>query len=61
MAKFFFVNDGVDASGIFGSLEPRCISEKEVERLSCEWGENLFEQMHEAAEQEKELYGVYDD
>lgn len=58
MKTYYFPNDG-HADAIYGSQYPVCLDEAEVKRLSREWGEDLFEVMHEATPDEIAEYGVY--
>lgn len=55
----YYVADDEYADAIYGDQHPVCMDEAEVKRLSKEWGVNLFEQMHEADDEELEKYGVY--
>lgn len=56
----YYMADDEFADKIFGDQYPVCLDKKEVERLSREWGVDVFEQMHEASQSEIDEYGVYD-
>ena len=60
MKPYYFPNSGyVDV--IFGGQSPVCMDRAEVDRLSREDGgwENIWEQAHEASDDEISEYGVY--
>ena len=45
---YYFIDYGINPDSIYGDGYPVCLDEAEVQRLSREWGVDLFEQMHEA-------------
>ena len=57
---YYFINDGVDPSEVYGSESPVCIDREEMLRLCSEWGDEFRELMHVASAAEIEEYGVYD-
>lgn len=59
---YYFINYDVNPDTIFGSEYPRCITDKEIARLSSEWGKlDLIESFHEATADEIAEFGIYDD
>lgn len=58
--KTYYIAENEFADGIYGDQYPVCLDKKEVERLSREWGKDIFSQMHEATRAEIEEFGVYD-
>lgn len=59
-SEYYFIDERVDPVMIYGHEYPVCLSRKEVERLSAEWGVNLFDIMHPATAAEINEYGIYE-
>ena len=57
----YIITEGPEADSIYGEQQPICLTEKEVRRLSNEWGKDLFQILHEADEDEIKEYRVYED
>ena len=60
MKTYYFINSDVNPDRIFGFEYPCCLDHAEVSRRANEWGENVWDDFHEATESEIAEYGVYD-
>lgn len=60
--KTYYFPDSEHAVDFFGPEDPICIDRRELERLAYEWDlttDEIPEQVHEATDEEIELYGIY--
>lgn len=58
--KIYYLPNDEIWNSFFGSQNPVCVDQAEVERLAREWDdEDLMDKMHEASDSDIEDYGCY--